>query len=119
MDGKPGIYSARYAGLPVNYRRNNEKLLKEMINFKGEQRRAYFICNVFYKDDSKELSAEGKVEGIISASARGEHGFGYDPLFEIPRLGKTIAELEPPVKNKMSHRFHAFKKMATLLSNYQ
>ena len=118
LDGKPGIYSARYAGIPVDYQRNNDKLLQEMRTFSGKQRRAYFICQVVYLDDQKELLAEGKVEGIISGSPRGKNGFGYDPIFEIPQLGKTFAELDSMVKNSMSHRYLAFIKMAKLLSNY-
>ena len=109
LDGEPGIYSARYAGEHGNDGANNKKLLE---NMKGiENRRAAFVCSIacVFPDGSEPIIAEGKVEGEILEAPLGESGFGYDPLFWSPLLGKTLAEALPEEKNAISHRANALK----------
>jgi XTP/dITP diphosphohydrolase len=107
LGGEPGIYSARYAGEHGNDEANNKKLLE---NMKGvEDRRAAFVCCIacVFPDGSEPIIAEGRVEGEILDAPRGECGFGYDPLFYSPLLGKTLAEALPEEKNAISHRGNA------------
>jgi len=118
LNGAPGIYSARYAGEKSNYKLNNQKLLLEMEHLKGDDRKAFFICYVVYKDKDTILKAEGKFEGRILFEEKGMEGFGYDPVFEVPDLGLTFAEIPRCDKNKISHRFLAFNRMAQLLNEY-
>jgi XTP/dITP diphosphohydrolase len=118
LNGEPGIYSARYAGEKSNYALNNKKLLKKMENLSGKERYAYFICSVVYKDENSVLHAEGKCEGRIIFNQRGTEGFGYDPIFEFPELNKTFAEIESEIKNKISHRYLAFKRLSKILNDY-
>ena len=109
LGGEPGIYSARYAGEHGNDEANNKKLLE---NMKGiENRRAAFVCSIacVFPDGSEPIIAEGKVEGEILEAPLGESGFGYDPLFWSPLLGKTLAEALPEEKNAISHRANALK----------
>ena len=112
LGGAPGIYSARYAGDHGNDEANNQKLLE---NLKGiKDRRAAFVCNVacVFPDGSEPIVVEGKVEGEILEEPRGESGFGYDPLFWSPLLGKTLAEALPEEKNTISHRANALAAFA-------
>lgn len=118
LNGEPGIYSARYAGIPTNYQKNNEKLLERMAGLKDKQREAYFICVAVYKDRDTLLSAEGRVYGRIISEPRGTNGFGYDPIFFHPQSGKTFAELDPDKKNQISHRYRALQALYTELSGY-
>ena len=118
LNGEPGIYSARYAGEKSNYALNNQKLLQKMENLRGEDRNAYFVCSVVYKDENREIVAEGKCQGRIIFEEKGKAGFGYDPIFEYPSLNKTFAEIEPAQKNKISHRFLAFNSLSKLLNDY-
>ena len=109
LGGEPGIYSARYAGEHGNDEANNKKLLE---NMKGiENRRAAFVCSIacVFPDGSEPIIAEGKVEGEILEAPLGESGFGYDPLFWSPLLGKTLAEALPEEKNAISHRANALE----------
>lgn len=112
LHGEPGIYSARYAGSPSNDKKNNEKLL---TNLKGiEDRAAYFYCVIVYlsnTEDPTPIVCEGKWQGIILTAPRGLGGFGYDPIFFIPELDKTSAELDKQTKNKISHRGQALKQL--------
>ena len=112
LGGEPGIYSARYAGEHGNDEANNKKLLE---NMKGiTDRRAAFVCSIacVFPDESEPIIAEGKVEGEILESPRGESGFGYDPLFWSPLLGKTLAEALPEEKNAISHRANALAEFS-------
>lgn len=118
LKGEPGIYSARYAGGNSNYALNNRKLLKKMEHLSGDNRYAYFICCVAYKDENCILVAKGKCEGIIIFEEKGREGFGYDPLFEYPELKKTFAEIKPEVKNTISHRYLAFNQLSKVLNEY-
>ena len=107
LGGEPGIYSARYAGEHGNDEANNKKLLENMKGIKD--RRAAFVCSIacVFPDGSEPIIADGKVEGEILEAPRGESGFGYDPLFWSPLLGKTLAEATPEEKNAISHRANA------------
>ncbi|MCK5033808.1 MAG: RdgB/HAM1 family non-canonical purine NTP pyrophosphatase [Calditrichia bacterium] len=118
LNGEPGIYSARYAGEKSNYALNNQKLLKKMEHLSGNDRYAYFICSVIYKDENCVLFAEGKCEGQIIIEEKGAKGFGYDPIFEYPELKKTFAQIEAKVKNKISHRYLAFNQLSKILNEY-
>jgi len=118
LNGEPGIYSARYAGEKSNYALNNQKLLQKMKDFKGDERNAYFVCCVVYKDERREIFTEGKCEGRIIFEERGKAGFGYDPIFEYPKSNKTFAEIEPEQKNKISHRYLAFNQLSKKLNDY-
>ena len=82
-----------------------------MKNLTGDQRLAYFICVVVYFDGKNVISAEGRAEGRIIDQQKGRQGFGYDPLFYYPGLGKTFAEMSPEEKNQVSHRFRALQKL--------
>jgi XTP/dITP diphosphohydrolase len=118
LGGEPGVYSARYAGEKANYSENNRKLLQRMSGLKGEQRRAHFICQMVYLDKDVCLSALGLTHGLITNRPRGRSGFGYDPLFYLPELGKTYAQLKPEQKNAISHRYRALRNLSLKLSRY-
>ncbi len=116
LDGRPGIYSARYSG--GGDQANNEKLVADLQDVPPEQRTARYRAALVYlrhAADPSPIIAEGAWEGVIIDTPRGENGFGYDPYFFIPELGKTGAELEPEEKNRISHRAQALKKLAAAL----
>jgi len=119
LAGAPGVHSAYYAGHEGTREqrdaRNNEKLLKEL----GERRAAHYCCVlvlVQHPQDPRPLVAEGVWRGEIARIPRGSNGFGYDPLFILPSLGKTAAELDAEHKNRISHRGIALAKLITLLN---
>jgi XTP/dITP diphosphohydrolase len=118
LNGAPGIRSARYAGGNATYDDNLNKLLKNLEDVPFEQRQAQFITVISFVTDSKELWTEGIVRGIILNESRGEGGFGYDPVFYIPELNKTFAELSMEEKNKISHRGLALEKFRILLGKF-
>ena len=113
LDGAPGVYSARYAGEGHDDKANNALLLE---NLAGRDRSAHF-CSVIALclPDGREFTAEGRVDGIILDAERGEGGFGYDPLFFSPELGKTFAEASPDEKNSVSHRGRALRNMESVV----
>ena len=118
LGGEPGVHSAYYAGRAGSREerdaRNNAKLLAAL----GERRSAHYCCLavlVRRPDDPRPLIAEGLWHGEIARAPRGANGFGYDPLFFLPALGKTAAELSPADKNRLSHRALAFTKLVELL----
>lgn len=114
LSGVPGVYSARYAGEPRNDDANNQKLLKAMQSLKGKERQAYFCCTLVYvehEQDPMPLVFQGQWWGEITDAPRGECGFGYNPIFLVPSLGKTVAQLSTERKNQLSHRGQAVKKM--------
>ena len=115
LDGAPGVYSARYAGDNVSYKDNVIKLLGELRSTPSEKRTARFRTIIFYTDGERELYTQGEIQGIITKSPRGSNGFGYDPVFYIPELKKTMAELTSAEKNKLSHRGQAMGKFRKLL----
>lgn len=120
LDGAPGIYSARYAGEHGNDHANNLKLLEALKDTPKEERTAHFHSSVVFierdEDGEEVLVGEGECPGLIGFEPKGEHGFGYDPLF-LPKdaPGKTMAELLPQEKNEISHRFHALQDLAQKL----
>lgn len=117
--GKPGIYSARYAGTPKSDINNLNKLLDDMKNI--DNRTAYFYCSLVFvrsHDDPQPIIAEGIFFGEITREARGQFGHGYDPIFLIPELGKTAAELGTSEKNRISHRGQAMKQMIAKLKQF-
>ncbi|MBE3586254.1 MAG: XTP/dITP diphosphatase [Thermoanaerobacter sp.] len=117
LGGAPGVRSARFAGEGHDDRANNEKLLRLLAGVPPEKRTARFRCVVAVATpEGKVLTTEGTCEGIIAEEPRGEGGFGYDPLFYVPSCGKTFAELEPEVKNRISHRGRALALMKEILA---
>ncbi|MCB5185671.1 RdgB/HAM1 family non-canonical purine NTP pyrophosphatase [Methylobacillus gramineus] len=112
LQGAPGVHSARYAGEPKSDARNNEKLLQSL---EGQQdRHAHYYCVmvlVRHADDPQPLIAEGIWQGEILTEAKGQGGFGYDPLFLDAKTGQTAAELPAEIKNRISHRGHALTKL--------
>ncbi|KWA19665.1 RdgB/HAM1 family non-canonical purine NTP pyrophosphatase [Burkholderia territorii] len=120
LRGAPGVYSARYAqraGGAKGDAANNAYLVEQLRGV--HDRRAYYCCVlalVRHADDPEPLFAEGRWEGEIVDTPRGEHGFGYDPYFYLPSLGATAAELEPAVKNTHSHRALALKALLARLA---
>ena len=112
LGGAPGVLSARYGGEHGNDRRNIERLLRELQDVPPERRTARFrTVAALAKPGRLLLTVEGTLEGRIALESRGENGFGYDPVFLAPELGKTCAELEPEAKNRISHRGEAFRKL--------
>ncbi len=118
LNGAPGIYSARYAGSEAGTQANNLKLLEALEGFEGDHRRARFRCVLVYLRhpyDPSPIIAQGVWEGVIAKTLQGESGFGYDPLFYLPDLGKTAAELSPEEKNQLSHRGKALRQLLETL----
>ena len=117
LDGAPGIYSARFAGLDATYEDNLNKLLFSMEEVSEERRSARFRTVISFVDGNQELWTEGHIDGKIIDFPRGNAGFGYDPVFYIPQLEKTFAELSTEEKNKISHRGLALQKLRKILVN--
>jgi XTP/dITP diphosphohydrolase len=117
LGGAPGVYSARYAGLPSNDERNNAKLLEALRDTPVDKRGARFRCAASFVDRARgiELVRHGVCEGQILSAPRGSGGFGYDPLFLVPALGKTMAEVALGEKNRLSHRAAAFRALSAAL----
>lgn len=121
LGGEPGVWSARYAGLPSNDARNNEKLLAALSRLPpSASRTARFRCVAAFVDPSWpiEMTRSGTCEGEILSIGRGERGFGYDPIFYVPPLGRTMGELEIPEKNRLSHRAAAFRALVAALTQH-
>ncbi len=112
LDGAPGVYSARYAGNHGDDEANNRKLLAAMADVPDDRRGAAFVCALALADPQGlvRLEASGACRGRITRAARGDHGFGYDPLFLIPEYHKTFGELSAIVKSQLSHRARAFSR---------
>ncbi|NDL01418.1 XTP/dITP diphosphatase [Photorhabdus bodei] len=120
LGGAPGIYSARYAGENATDQQNLEKLLDTMKDIPDDQRQAQFNCVLVYirhAEDPTPLVFHGRWPGIIAHKPAGNGGFGYDPIFYIPKLGCTAAELTGEQKNAVSHRGQALKMMLDTLRN--
>lgn len=109
LNGEPGVYSARYGGLKTDEERSN-LILEKMQNVPDEKRNAYFACTIHFIDESgNETAVEGRVNGKIGYKPLGENGFGYDPIFMYE--GKSFAQVDADVKNSVSHRANALKKL--------
>jgi len=116
LDGAPGVYSARYAGEPKDDERNTDKLLHLLETIPEHKRTARFRCAlVMATPFGEEYLTEGTVEGQILTQRRGSDGFGYDPVFYLPELALTMAELTMTEKNTLSHRAQAFRKAIPIL----
>jgi len=117
LGGAPGVRSARWAGEPCDDARNNEKMLREMAGVPAERRTARYRCAAAFVDVAAgaEIVRAGACEGVLLTAPRGSGGFGYDPLFLIPSLGRNMAEINLAEKNKLSHRAAAFRSLAEAL----
>ena len=120
LDGRPGVYSARFAGPGATDADNNAKLLRLLEGVPDPRRTARFRCAIaLVSPDGDEYVDEGVCEGVVAREPRGEGGFGYDPLFIVPEYGRTFAELPPEVKDRISHRARALaaakRRLARLL----
>jgi XTP/dITP diphosphohydrolase len=116
LGGQPGVYAARYAGEHVTYEDNWRKLLRELSSVPHDRRTARFITVAAIVSPSGEVQvAEGQLQGVITEEPAGAQGFGYDPVFFVPELGKTLAELSPDEKNRISHRAKAFAQVREIL----
>lgn len=116
LKGAPGVYSARFAGPGCTYDDNNRKLLSLLEGVPFEKRKAKFRCVVCFSQQGKKPKiVEGAIEGFISTEPKGKNGFGYDPVFFVPEYGKTFAELPSELKNKISHRSIAFRKIKEII----
>ena len=116
LDGAPGIYSARFSGVHGDDKANNDLLLKKLEGV--TDRGAHFACAMArVRPDGSSVTAEGAIYGQIGFEEKGANGFGYDPLFIVPELGCTTAELPPQEKNRISHRFKALRALVEKLNN--
>lgn len=116
LDGQPGVRSSRFAGQDKNDLKNNLKLLRLLEGLPLSKRKATYRCSVALADERGLLRVvEGTSKGEIGFKMRGNFGFGYDPLFIIPRYKKTFAQLGPGIKHKMSHRFRALRKARRII----
>ena len=119
LDGAPGIYSARFAGQDATDADNNSKLLAALNGLPAAQRTARFQCVIAmlrHAADPTPLIAFGTFDGLILDAPRGDHGFGYDPLFLVPALDRSVAELTPAQKDEISHRARALLSLQAQLS---
>ncbi|RYZ96857.1 MAG: RdgB/HAM1 family non-canonical purine NTP pyrophosphatase, partial [Moraxellaceae bacterium] len=121
LNGRPGIYSARYAGTDANDEANNAKLLRELQSLPTERRTARYhavLAFMRHAEDPTPILCHGTWEGIILSEPRGSNGFGYDPLFFVPTHNCAAAELDKAEKNKISHRGKAMQQLLERLLKY-
>ena len=121
LGGRPGVHAARYAGAEVTYEDNWNKLLRELDGVPLEQRGARFLTVVAIASPFRQEvdTVEGVLNGVIAPRPAGKGGFGYDPVFLVPELGRTLAELAPSEKNRISHRAQAFAKAKVVLQQFE
>ena len=116
LGGRPGVYAARYAGPEATYEDNCRKLLQELAGVRRDHRTARFVTVAAVAMPSEMVQvATGRLDGLITEAPAGALGFGYDPVFYVPELGKTLAELSSEEKNRISHRAKAFAQVRNLL----
>lgn len=116
LDGRPGSFAARYAGEDATYEGNCRKLLQELDGVPSDRRGARFLTvAAIASPDGDVRTVQGVLDGVITEAGRGERGFGYDPVFAVPELRKTLAELTPEEKNRISHRAKAFVQVKDIL----
>jgi XTP/dITP diphosphohydrolase len=119
LGNKPGIHSARFSGEKATDRKNNLKMLRLLKNVPSTRRQARYRCCAALVDSKKIIDVvSGQCGGEIARQAKGKNGFGYDPFFLIKRYGKTFGELDPSIKQKISHRARALKKIKKVLQEY-
>lgn len=119
LGGEPGVRSARYAGPGSDDAANNAKLIGKLADVPAEERTARFRCAIALANADKVIATvSGKVEGVIVDEARGGNGFGYDPHFFLPDLGMTTAQMEPPQKNRISHRGKALRAIFPVIERF-
>ena len=119
LSNEPGVFSARYAGKNATDKKNNAKLLKKLKDVPLQKRKARYRCFVALADSKGIVDVvSGSCKGIIALKPEGHNGFGYDPLFFFSRHKKTFGQLDPRLKAKVSHRFHALKKFKILIQKY-
>lgn len=119
LGNKPGIHSARFSGEKATDKKNNLKLLRSLKNVPLSKRQARYRCCVALVDKNGIIDiVSGQCSGMITKSARGKNGFGYDPYFLVKRYNKTFGELDPDIKARISHRARALKKVRIILRKY-
>lgn len=119
LGGSPGVYSARFSGQDKDDNKNNRKVLKLLEKVPLSKRRAHYSCAAAIADAGGLIAVtEGKCSGFIGFRPQGEYGFGYDPVFIIPKYKKTFAQLGPQIKHKISHRYKALKKAGKIITGY-
>jgi XTP/dITP diphosphohydrolase len=119
LSGAPGVYSARFSGKNKSDAQNNLKLLKLLQEIPLNKRKARYCCAVALADEDGLIEVvEGKCNGLIGFELKGRSGFGYDPLFVIPKYKKTFAELGEKIKHTMSHRYHALRKAKIIIKKH-
>ncbi len=119
LNGAPGIYSSRFSGKDKSDLKNNLKVLKLLEGLPSLKRKAHYFCAVALADENGLVkSVSGRCNGIIGFEMKGSHGFGYDPLFVIPKYMRTFAELGTQIKHTISHRYNALKKARNSIENY-
>ena len=116
LGGRPGVYSARYSGEDATDAANNAKVLREMEGIEKDKRTARFRCAMAFVGEGVELTTDGTCEGTLLTEERGQGGFGYDPIFYVPKFDRTLAEMSSEEKNSISHRGAAVRKMADLIA---
>lgn len=120
LDGRPGVFSARYAGVGATDDQNNQKLLEELKNIPKDQKQAKFVCAmVLYFPDGTFYTAEGELPGSMVEAYKGKHGFGYDPIFLLKDKNCTLAEVPEEEKIKFSHRTHALENLLKITNNFK
>ncbi len=119
LHGRPGVHSARYAGPAADDQANIAKLLDELDSLPPEQRGAAFVCVMVCALPSGEtISSQGRLVGRIALAPAGDRGFGYDPVFELPRRGLTVAQISAAEKNRISHRARALEALLPRLKDF-
>ncbi|MDD2752032.1 MAG: RdgB/HAM1 family non-canonical purine NTP pyrophosphatase [Candidatus Omnitrophica bacterium] len=119
LGGAPGVYSSRFSGKDKSDAKNNQKVLKLLEGLPLSKRKAHYVCAVALADKSGLVGVvEGRCHGVIGFALKGHSGFGYDPLFIIPKYKKTFAQLGEKIKHKMSHRYHALEKARKIIKKY-
>jgi XTP/dITP diphosphohydrolase len=119
LGGRPGVFSSRFAGLDKSDLKNNLKVLRLLEGIPLAKRRAYYVCAVAIANGGGLLGVvEGRCSGVIAFKMKGKSGFGYDPLFIIPKYKKTFAQLGEKIKHKMSHRYRALVKARHIIQKY-
>ncbi len=117
LDGAPGIYSARFCGEDSTYEEKFRKIFEMLADVPEDKRTAQFVCAIaVVKPDGTSFTVRGECRGVLHEKPVGENGFGYDPIFYVPEFGMTTAQMEPEVKNSISHRGRALRAMVEKLT---